>query len=223
MMIRILYSSLLVLLMMTTATAQKKIKQGIIRYVITDIHTDVPEMELMKGSTLELFFSTKKQKVRMNLMRGAMITETIIDHKTGESIMLTELMGRKVRIDNAKPIKHSALRQQGVIYDKDATKDIAGYRCHKAIIRNTDGERLVAYITNRIAPRSDYLDHLFMGLEGFPLEYTVVNNEVAITFTAEEVTDHIDASAFYVLGEYEKMSEEAFRTLMGDFDLGLGY
>lgn len=208
------------MLLTTTTFAQKKMKEGIIRYLITDIHTDVPEMELMKGSSLELFFSDKKQKVKMDLMQGAMVTQTIIDNKTGESTVLTDLMGRKIRIDKPKQEERPPLQAEEIIYDKDAIKDIAGYRCHKAIIKGKNGDRLVAYVTNRITPKADYFDHLFMGLEGFPLEYTVINNQVAITFTANEVANQIDQSVFYVLGEYETMSEKDFQAMMGGLDLG---
>ncbi|MFK7937272.1 MAG: hypothetical protein AB8G22_27405, partial [Saprospiraceae bacterium] len=154
--IRILISSVFFFLITTTTFAQKKVKEGIIRFVITDIHTDVPEMELMKGSTLELFFNEKKQKVKMDLMRGAMITQTIIDNKTGETVVLTDLMGRRIRIDKPKEEVRQPMQSEEIIYDKDAIKEIAGYSCHKAIIRGKNGDRLVAYVTNRITPKADY-------------------------------------------------------------------
>lgn len=216
---RILISSFLLLL--TTATfAQKKLKKGIISYLITDIHTEVPEMELMKGSALTLYFSDKKQKVEMNLMQGAFITQTIIDNKTGESTVLTDIMGRRVRIDKPKEEARIPLEAKEIIYDKDATKEIAGYKCHKAIIKGKNGDRLVAYVTNKITPKSEYFDNLFMGLEGFPLEYTIINNQVVITFTTNDVSDHIDESVFYILGEYESMTEAAFQKIMGGMELG---
>lgn len=208
------------LLLTTTIFAQKKLKEGIIRYLITDIHTEVPEMELMKGSSLTLFFTDKQQKVEMNLMQGAMVTQTIIDNKSGETTVLTDVMGRRIRIDKPREEAREPLQAEDIIYDKDAIKEIAGYKCHKAIIKGKNGDRLVAYVTNKILPKSAYFDNLFMGLEGFPLEYTVINNQVAITFTTNEVDDNIDESVFYILGEYENMSEAAFQEMMGGLELG---
>ena len=216
---RILYSGLLLLL--TTVTfGQKKVKEGIIRYLITDVHTEVPEMELMENSTLALYFTDKQQKVEMNLMQGALVTQTIINDKTGETTVLTDLMGRRIKIDKPKEERREPMLTQDIIYDKDATREIAGYKCHKAIIKGKNGDRLIAYVTSRITPKADYFDNLFMGLEGFPLEYTVVNNQVAITFTANEIISKVDESAFYVLGEYETMTETEFQALMGGMELG---
>lgn len=210
----------LLLLLCNITWAQKKMKEGIVRYYITDIHTDVPEMEMMKGSQMTLYFSDKKQKVEMNLMDGAYRTQTIFSEDSNESIILTDIMGKKVRINEVKEEVREDLNIQKVIYDKDKVKEIAGYSCHKAILNGKNGDRLVAYVTNRITPKNSYFEDLFMGLEGFPLEYTIINNQVAITFTAEEVSHKIDDSVFFVLGDYESMTEEQFREMMGGLSLG---
>lgn len=210
----------LLLLFCNSTWAQKKMKEGIVRYYITDIHTDVPEMEMMKGSEMTLFFSDKKQKIEMNLMNGVYRTQTIFDQDSDQSIVLTDIMGKKVRIDEPVTEVRDELPTQEIIYDKDATKEIAGYTCHKAILNGKNGDRLVAYITNRITPKDSYFDKLFMGLDGFPLEYTIINNQVAITFTADEVDHKIDDSVFFVIGDYETMSEKEFQELMGGLSLG---
>ena len=202
------------------AIAQKKIRKGIVKYVIHDIYTETPEVELMKGSTLTLYFTDEQQKIELNLMDGALRTQTIMNIKTGKSIMLADVMGQKIKViqDNEEFIPKGAALH--AMYDKNTTKKIEGYKCHKVILKGDNGEKITAFITNKIKPKADYFNTLFMNMEGFPLEYSISNEEVIINFIATEVSHKIDDTVFYILGDYIELTVEEFDQFMGGMKLG---
>lgn len=211
---------LLIPLTINALQAQKKIKEGVVRYVIDEIYTKTPDVDLMKGSTLSLYFSSEKQKIELDLMDGALKTQTIMDIATGETIMLADIMAQKIKVNQGKeelPEKDDNIE---IIYDKNSSKKIVGYDCIKAIVRTEEGDKLTAFVTNRIKPKSNYFDHLFMGIEGFPLQFSISNEDIIIQFIADEVTNKIDDTAFFIYGNYLELTSEEFDTLMGGLNIG---
>lgn len=205
---------------LSSLQAQKKIKEGIVRYVIDEIYTKTPDVELMKGSTLTLYFSGEKQKIELDLMEGALKTQTIMDIETGETVMLADIMAQKIKVNQGPHIEPEKSDDFEIIYDKNSSKKIEGYECTKAIVRTEEGDKITAYVTHKIKPKSNYFDHLFLGIEGFPLEFSISNDDIIIQFVANEIVPKIDDTAFFIYGSYLELTSEEFDTLMGGLNIG---
>ena len=56
----------------------------------------------------------------------------------------------------------------------------------------------------------------FKYLAGFPLEYTINTNGMAVTFLAKDISDEkLSNKLFIVPDEYEKLTLEDFKKMMG--------
>ena len=79
--------------------SQKTLKQGYVKMTLTDIKSSdsemAPMLEVMKGSTNEIYFDEQKQKVEINMMSGMMLMRIYqnIGGKTSETYM--DMMGQK--------------------------------------------------------------------------------------------------------------------------------
>ena len=204
-------------------SAQKKVKAGIVHYVITDVHTEQAGSELLLGSELTLSFTKAKSKIELNLLDGAWKSETLFDADQRVTDRLIAVMGDRYRLQT--PLPPSAVSTDAstrtILYDEDSQREIAGYVCHKAIITTSNGDKLTAWVTPKIQPPTGHFSTLFMGLKGFPLEFSVSNDRVIVTFAADEVIRRIDNSVFFVVGKYEEVSAAEYMERVGM--LGLGF
>jgi len=209
------------------ATAQKKMKKGVLKYEITDIKTDIPEAEammgMMKGTEMNIYFNGKMQAVKMDMMGGMMKTNIITEVGNEEnSTMLFDMMGRKIKIvapaadlDKEKAKSQEMMENAEVIVDKSDTKEILGYKCHKASIKTADAT-LDFYITDKVAIEKSYFDEMYNGkLNGTPLEFSIAQGPINMVLTATALEKDVPSGAFDAPEGYEEMSLEEFQKSMG--------
>jgi len=122
------------------------------------------------------------------------------DIKDEKGFMLMDMMGQKLKLD----ISPESLGEEAgddvdpeITYSKE-TKNIAGYKCKKAIVTiPADGE------TPAISNEVWYTDKIqgghnqFKTLKGFPLEYVTDMNGMTVTVTAKNVSkENVSKSMF---------------------------
>ncbi len=75
--LQICFLTIFILWVSTPSFAQKKIKEGFVKYEITDIDTNQPELAVMKGTKMDIYFTNDQQKMDMKIMGGLVRIQTI--------------------------------------------------------------------------------------------------------------------------------------------------
>ncbi len=215
----------------TSIFAQKKIKgEGYVKYELTEVNSDDPMAGMMKGSTMEMHITDKQSYTGMNMMSG-MVTMNAYGNEDGSTVTLMSMMGRKIKMVMSKEeieaaqkeTDKEATKMEYTKYKKD-TKVIAGYKCYKVIAKN-DASEMTLYVTDKIniASKNAMTQNLDGDqLGGFPLEFTISQQGMGMTYSAKEVSGKVDKSVFEYDDEgYKEMTEEELEQMgMGG---GMGF
>ena len=211
--------------------AQDALKEGVIKYEITDASSDDNQMNsqlsMMVGSTMDLYFKDGMQRTDMSMMGGMMKTTSIANTEEKTFTNYMNMAGQKVKVvmsEEEMEQQRMNTEDPKIEYDKDDTKSIAGYNCYKAtwtVDANGQEMNYSFYITDEISvPGSTLSDINTNALKGVPLSMTVSMEspqDMNLTYTAQEVNKELpeDAFAFDESG-YEEMSmkemQEKFQT-----------
>ena len=216
-------SILLLLLFFSSAlSAQKKMKKGQITYKVTEVKSKKAGTRMLEGMEMQLYFDGPLHKLELNTMGGLIQMATISDLEKETHASLFNMMGQKVKVlENSLP-KTDAKKKYQITYQRDQTKTVAGYPCYQAVMTSPEGTILTAYVTNKIKARHPYFVKLFAGLEGWPMQYTIDNNGMRMTFTAQSTNANADVSGVFLIPEdYEEKTPEELKSMMGGFDFGL--
>jgi len=83
--------------------AQKSLEEARIKYEVTNVKSDDPQMEsmlnMMKGSVLEVTFNADKQWTKVDMMGGMVVMNTLNDVKLKKTTLLMDMMGRKIKVE----------------------------------------------------------------------------------------------------------------------------
>jgi len=130
-------------------------------------------------------------------------------------------MGQKVKVIGESLPKTDTKKTYQITYNRDKIKTVAGYPCYEAVMTSPEGTRLTAYVTNKVKARHPYFVKLFAGLEGWPMEYTIDNNGMRMTFLAQETNADVDVSqVFQIPEDYQEKTPKELKEMMGGFDFG---
>lgn len=234
-------SFLLLMIAMFTSSAieaQTELKEGVIKFEITDVTSDDPQIAaqlgMMKGGTSDVYFSKNKSLTEVNMMGGMMKTTVLSNNEDNTGTMLFDAMGQKYMIpitaEEKAASKEKSAESMGDLeftYDKDDKKTIAGYDCYKVTIKSPamQGMEMSAYITKDIKSGAEVMQGVDMTqMEGFPLEYTVSQGgQFSMVFTAQEVQTSVDPQVFILKTKgFKEMTMEEFQNAMGGMG-GMGF
>ncbi len=224
-----LFALLSFLLVTTSLVAQKTFSEGTVSFELTEIASDNPQaagqLEMMKGSTMKIYIKDGRQMTSMNMMNGMMQQNMILNSEKDSMLMLMDMMGKKIKVNMPVENPNPDNVETSIEYFEDETKNIAGYETYKAILTTkTDGKEMsmVAYITEDYKFDGNMIQNMegSQELRGMPLEYTIEQPEISMTFTAQELLFSVDASVFDIdTTGYEEMSPEDLQN-MGDGGMG---
>ncbi|MFM2363495.1 MAG: hypothetical protein RLZZ316_2397 [Bacteroidota bacterium] len=196
---QLILSLLSVLLLVTVATAQRKVSELTLVYDAT-VSTGDKEPKLadaFDGASTTVY-------IKGNLSRSEMVSAlasftTIHDAKTGAAVLLQEISGQKLLIRmTAENWAEKNKRYENIVFTTSKeTKMIAGYKCAKAIATMKDGSSFTVYYTNEIMPENVEYNSQFKNLEGLPLEYELVQGSLKIKYTVSKISlNPVPASKF---------------------------
>lgn len=214
-------------------SAQKVLDKGMVKMEITNISSEDPQMEAMlggmKGSQTEVVFN-KDNYVSTSDMMGGMIKVIVkVSHKDSVMNMLFDAMGNKTwvesKLDKAQSAQQKAIAEKNsVTYDKADTKEILGYKCYKMTVTNPEleGTTVSGYVCPDIKTDANIIQGFqSVKFEGYPMEFTVGSNQMAMTFTAKELSDKVDDSKFNLnTTGYTKMTMDEFQKKMAQMGMG---
>jgi GLPGLI family protein len=96
------------------------------------------------------------------------------------------------------------------------TKEIAGFKCRKAIASQKDGGDIIIYCTNDIIAKNQGFADQYKGIEGFPMEYQMTQNGMNMKFVAKSVSkEKVDASKFTIPKDYKITTKEEIAKMFG--------
>jgi hypothetical protein len=126
----------------------------------------------------------KGNKSRSEMTSPLFSSTTIFDGNTGFGVILKEVSGQKLLIRmNPDNWAERNRMYDGIVYkNTNETKEIAGYRCIKAIGQTKSGATITVFYTRDIIPENRQYDPPFRSLEGLPLEYELTNGNVRIHY-----------------------------------------
>lgn len=200
--------------------AQTALKKGSVTYKMEMTGND--EASAMMGeSTITVHFDEKIQATDMNMMGGMMMMKTITPiANLKDSKMTIEVMGMKYEIIEIGEEALKANKGVGnlddaveIKYDKKDTKEIAGFKCYKAVVKMKDGTSNDFYITEGIAAQDS--KEAKVKLAGYPLQMKTTTPQGEMTMTATSFSKELPKNCFTVGEGFTKVTMEEFQKQMG--------
>jgi GLPGLI family protein len=193
-------------------TAQKKISELTLAYdaKVTTGNAEPNMADAFDGATTTIYL--KGNLSRSEMVSALFSSTTIHDAKTGTAVVLREVSGQKllIRMSN-KDWQQKNARYEGITFSNTGeTKEIAGYKCVKAVAKMSDGSSFTVYYTPDIIPENREYDYHFKNLNGLPLEYELTQRNLTIRYTVSKINlNPVQASKFDIpTGGYREMTYE---------------
>lgn len=196
--------------------------EGVVNYSISFENSGLPPeaLEMFKGAESVVYIKGDKRRVDMNT--AVQSTTSVMNSKDKTILMTMDVMGQKylIRMNEADLKKEKETAPSTSIKYIDETKEIAGYKCKKAEVtfKSKEGkeETFIVFYTTEI-PTND-LKSTFEGLKGFPLEYSIAQGGLKMTFTTKTILKQPVPDAKFELskeGYQETTLEELQKSMMG--------
>lgn len=204
--------------------AQKKSKntEGKITYEIT---LD-GEVEGMMAAMLpsEIVMKFKGTKCRTEMATAMAENITLSDQKDPNAgLILLDVMGSKyaMKVDPAKVEEQKKNLPEFEVISSTETKEIAGYKCKKAIMKNkSNNEETYIYYSEELPYLENSLTSQFKNISGMPLEFNTKLNGITMTIRAKSIEKiKIADTEFVASTEYKLVTEEE---LMKELSGGVG-
>lgn len=205
--------SILLVLHLNSASAQEKIKEGKIIFEISINNAEEMNDQVlaMMPKEMTVYFKDDHSRGEMDMMGGQVVT--ITDGKAGETISCMDLMGKKQAIKTTREDAEKEKEKMGDYEVKvtDDTKDIAGYKCKKALVTykdKPDAAPLEVWFTNEIEA-SNSQKYAWKGIDGFMMEFSVEQRGMGMKFSCTEVKKQkVDDDMFKIPEGYTVMTQE---------------
>ncbi len=214
------------------------ISEGLIKMEISDVSSEdqqiAAQLEMMKGTETNYYFNADQSLTTANMMGGMITMKNLFMNDSEAMTILFDVMGQKMMVESSKEDRKEAEAEQKeamedfeIVYDKEDTKEILGYKCYKATIKG--GEEMLMTFEMYISPDVKASSKMIQGLQafeidGFPLEYVMDMGKMSMTYSTTELLDKVDANIFNVNTDgYKKMTFEEFQEQMQGMGGGLGF
>jgi GLPGLI family protein len=198
----------------------QKIDEGKIVFEISYPDADMPDEQMaMMPTEMTTYFKGNQAKTDMKMGMG-MSQVMIFDNKNKVMTMLMDMMGNKSAIKFTEEDIKKQKEKDGKggdldIKKTDETKEIAGYKCKKAVVTNKDGSYDIYYTDEITYKNGDWIND-YKGIEGFPLQYKTTQNRLTMQLTAKSVSkEKVDAGIFAIPADYKLMTLEEMQKMYG--------
>lgn len=207
----------------TSVMSFAQMEEGHIVYDI-EMTSDDPDMAMavmmFSGSKMNLYFGDNK--ARTDLDMGAMMSmTTVVDNETEEILILMGgMIGERAVLTNSEEMEadQEEVEEPTVTLTKEK-KEIAGYKCKKAIITDADGNEMEYWYTEDIKTVTTDKKAAISKLPGLALQYAVDREGMVMSFTANTVETSLDKKtikeklSLEIPEGYEEMTYEEFTSM----------
>jgi hypothetical protein len=210
------YSSALLLccclLARVPGQAQKSVSEVTLVYDYSVIRSGDDKKAEMQNATHTVYI--KGNKSRSEMASPLFNSTTIFDVNTGFGVILKEVSGQKllIRMNPDNWADRNRMYDGIVFKNSSETKEVAGYKCVKAIGQTKTGAVITVFYTREIVPENRQYDPSFRNLDGLPLEYELSSGDVRIRYRIARINlNPVPVSKFDVPSAssgYREMSYE---------------
>ena len=169
---------------------KKTLSEGIIQYdVSVQTGSNEPKLaDMFDGAKATLFLKGTQSRSELSSALGT--TSTIYDHKTGSGVVLRDFGTQKLLIKlNRNNWADKNKKYEGIVFKPTGeTKNIAGYKCEKALATLRDGTSFTVFFTREVVAENDQYDAQFKDLPGIPLEYESTVGNLKVKYTASKIS-----------------------------------
>lgn len=191
--------------------------------IIYSVKVDLPESAPVRASKTfkngRLTFNFKNYLFRSEMQIGQMDYINIHNSKKNSAISLIDGgPGNKYLVRmNPREVEEEAKKFEGMTYERlQQTKKIAGYNCHKAIGKLSNGNAFTVFYTTELQPVYNSYSPRFEKLGGIPLQFEInTKNNTKLTMTATAVNTDIQPSALFEVptSGYRELSYDQLQKL----------
>ena len=189
------------LLWALNASAQKRITEGTISYdiVVNTGNTNPSIADMFNGATSIVYL--KGYQTRFERVSSLGVESTIVDGKTGNVNVLKEYGEQKYMITMTPANwKDANKKYEGILFKyENEFKDIAGYKCQKAIGTMKDGTTITVYFTKDLVANNREFEYAYKSLPGLAMEYETIIGSLKVTYTVSKVNFGIVPAAKFEL------------------------
>jgi GLPGLI family protein len=196
-----------------------KISEGKVIYDITYPGTELDQNTLaMMPSESTLYF--KKEQSRMEMKTGMGNMTTISNAKDESAVTLMDMMGNKMAIKMTKEDMKKEQAKAGNDAKPDVkitgeTKDIAGYKCTKAIVTSAgkDKKSYNAWFTKDIEGANTSRQKI-EGIDGFLMEFQYEQQGMTMKMSVRSVEKQaVDDAMFKIPDGYKEMTMDDMKKM----------
>jgi GLPGLI family protein len=178
----------------------------------TDLPAEMKNYEAMLPKEMTIMLKGNKSRVEQSQMMGKNVIVSDMDQKNGFVEM--DMGGQKLRMNiSTKEFEAEENILKNLEY-LDETKTVAGYPCKKAIVKDDSGAVVMTlFYTEKIKNQAQ---KEFAGLKGFPLEYSMSQNNINMVIAASEISEEKVADVVFVKSDgYQDITQEDLQRMMG--------
>ena len=172
-----------------TANAQKRITEGTISYdiVVNTGNANPSIADMFNGATSIVYL--KGYQTRFERVSSLGVESTIVDGKTGNVTVLKEYGDQKYMITMTPGNwKDANKKYEGVVFKyEEEYKEIAGYKCQKAIGTMKDGTTITVFFTKDLVANNREFEYAYKSLPGLAMEYETTVGSLKVTYTVSKV------------------------------------
>jgi len=171
---------------------------------------------MLEGSSLTQYMHGHLSRIDMNF--NVVKYTYLINSKESTMVTLIDRHGDKYLIRGNKEQYEKDLKQyEGIQFkEENATKQIAGYTCKKAIGTMADGKTFEVYYAPQLLPENRQYNRRFVNLKGLPLEFEILTKTGAkMRVVATKIDLYpIPASYFDIpKSGYKEVSQEELKNM----------
>jgi hypothetical protein len=207
------------LLMSLTAPllAQRTVSDASITYKVEMPPEQLQMESMLAGSSVVQYIRGNHSRIDMNFNIVNYIY--LVNIKEETIITLMDNHGDKYLIRSDKKAYQADMKKYEATQftDQNEVREIAGYKCRKAIGKMEDGSTFEVFYTIDLVPENRAYNRRFINLKGIPLEYEIVlkaGSKMRVVATKVDLSP-VPASVFDVPRGYKEITAEELKKIRG--------
>lgn len=200
----------------STCSVFAQVGHGKITYAVRFVDSGLSDEELaMLPSEASIWFNA--DRMRMDMSMGMGMESAVIVHRDKVHVLM-DVFGNKFAMRSSKEeIRKGSKGSDAyrVMNLTDDFKDIAGYRCRKAVLSAKGQDDMTVWFTDRLRTTATWY-YMMDGLEGFPMEFDWNTTGMAVRMSAKSVSDEVPSDAVFAIGaDYKLLTHDEVNKMMG--------